>query len=142
MSKRNPVTYHEVFKYLSNKTERYPEGCSDARKRAIRKFSDKILLEDGVLFYVQSDSEEKQNAKGKRQWIADKEMQQQILQSMHDDPAGAGADAGLLSGEGILQGLHNAHAQPIDHAHFRHFTMANNNTKAKKSWLFHQKSLK
>lgn len=88
MSKRNPVTYHEVFKYLSNKTERYPEGCSDARKRAIRKFSDKILLEDGVLFYVQSDSEEKQNAKGKRQWIADKEMQQQILQSMHDDPAG------------------------------------------------------
>ena len=67
MSKRIPVTYHEVFKYLSSKTERYSEGCSDARKRAIRKFSDKVLLEDGVLFYV---NEEKQNAKGKRQWIA------------------------------------------------------------------------
>ena len=43
MSKRTPVTYDEVFidKYLSSKADRYPEGCSDARKRAIRKFSDK-----------------------------------------------------------------------------------------------------
>ena len=66
MLKRIPVTYHEVFKYLSNKTvTRYPEGCSDARKWAIRKFSDKVLLENGVLFYVRSDSEEKQNAKRK-----------------------------------------------------------------------------
>ena len=65
--------YHEIFKYLSNKTERYAEGCSDARKRAIRKFSDEVLLEDGDLFYVRSDSEEKPNGKGKRQWIADKD---------------------------------------------------------------------
>ena len=85
MAKRTPVSYQEVFKYLSNKTERYPEGCSDARKRAIRKFAEKIFLEDGVLFYTQSASEETQ---GERQWIADKEMQQQILQSLHDDPAG------------------------------------------------------
>ena len=36
MSKRTPVTYHEVFKYLSSKTGLYPEGFFNARKRAIR----------------------------------------------------------------------------------------------------------
>ena len=32
--------------------------------------------------------------------------------------------------------MHNAHAQPIDHTHFRHLSMANNDTKAKKSWFY------
>ena len=88
MAKKNPVTYQEVFKFFSHKTEKYAEGCSDTRKRAIRKFSENILLEDGVLFYVQYHDKEKSSVKSKRQWIGDKKMQQQILQSLHDDHAG------------------------------------------------------
>ena len=48
----------------------------------------------------------------------------------------SGADAGLLRGEGILQDMHNAHAQLIDQAHFRNLTMANNDTKAKNHGSF------
>ena len=88
MAKKNPITYQEAFTFLSHKTERYAEGCPDGRKRAIRKFSDNILLEDGVLFYLQYDVKEKHSVKSKRQRIGDKQMQQQILQSLHDDPAG------------------------------------------------------
>ena len=38
----------------------------------------------------------------------------------HASPSYAGADTGLLRGEGILQIVHNVHAQTIDHAHFLH----------------------
>ena len=34
------------------------------------------------------------------------------------------------------------HMQTIDHAHFRHLTMDNNDTKARHGWFFYQKSLK
>ena len=71
MSKKNAVTYDEVFKYLSDKKRRYANECTESRKRAIRKFSENIRLEDGVLFYVQYDDEEKQSVKSKRQWISD-----------------------------------------------------------------------
>ena len=47
MSKKNAVTYDEVFKYLSNKKMRYAEECTESRKRAIRKFSENICLEMG-----------------------------------------------------------------------------------------------
>ena len=49
MSKKNAVTYDEMYKYLSNRKSRYAEECSESRKRAIRKFSENIHLEDGVL---------------------------------------------------------------------------------------------
>ena len=88
MSKKNAVIYDEVFKYLSNKKRRYAEECSESRKRAIRKFSDNIQLEDGVLFYVQYDDKDKQSVKSKRQWISDKKKQKQVLQYLHDDSAG------------------------------------------------------
>ena len=71
MSKKNAVTYDEIFKYLSDKKRRYANECTESRKRAIRKFSENIHLEDGVLFYVQYDDEEKQSVKSKRQWISD-----------------------------------------------------------------------
>ena len=38
--------------------------------------------------------------------------------------------------------MHNAHAQPIDHAHFRHLTMANNDTKAKKIMVLSSEIIK
>ena len=45
---------------------------------------------------------------------------------------GSGADAELLSGEGIYKIMHNAHAQTVDHAYFRLLMVANIDTKAKK----------
>ena len=85
MAKKNTVTYDEVFRFLSDKSKRYEEGCTDSRKRAIQRFSENISLEDGVLFY---QLHEKQTVKTKRQWIHDHKRQKQILQSLHDDPAG------------------------------------------------------
>ena len=38
--------------------ERYVEGCPDGRKGAIGKFSDNILFEDGVLFYLQYNDDD------------------------------------------------------------------------------------
>lgn len=78
--KQTPVTYCEVFKYFSS-ASKYAVDCSDARKRSIRRFADNVVLEDGVLFYIR-DSE------CKRRWISDKKTQQEILQSLHDDPSG------------------------------------------------------
>ena len=85
---KNAVTYDEVFRYMSDKTRRYAEECTDSRKRAIRKFSENIRLEDGVLFYLQYEDKEKQTVKSKRQWISDEQKQKQILKSLHDDPFG------------------------------------------------------
>ena len=39
------------------------------------------------LFYLHHEDKEKE-VKNKRQWIHDHQMQQQVLQSLHDDPAG------------------------------------------------------
>ena len=64
-----------MFKYLSNKKRPYAEECSESRKRTIRKFSENIHLEDGVLFYVQYDYKEKQSVKSKRRWISDEKKQ-------------------------------------------------------------------
>ena len=83
---KNPVLYAEVFQYLSKDGRKYAEGCSESRKRAIRKFSEHMLLEDGVLFYMQYGKD--RQLKKKRKWIPEKERQQQILQSLHDDAAG------------------------------------------------------
>ena len=56
------------------------------RKRAIRKFSENILLESGVLFYIQRDDKYREEVK--IQWIYDQQMQRKFLQSIHDDSAG------------------------------------------------------
>ena len=53
------MTYDEVFRFLSDKNERYTEGCTEIRKRSIRRFSENISLEDGVLFYLQYEDKEK-----------------------------------------------------------------------------------
>ena len=55
MSKKNAVTYDEVFRFLSNKNKRYAEGCTDTRKRSIRRFAENVSLQDGVLFYLQHE---------------------------------------------------------------------------------------
>lgn len=34
------------------------------------------------------EDKEKPNVKSKRQWIGDEKKQKQVLQSLHDDPAG------------------------------------------------------
>lgn len=79
---KNPVTYAEVFRYLSGtSSEKYAEGCSEARKRSIRRFAVNFVLEEGILFYVKRENE-------KRRWIYDKHMQEQIIVSLHDDAAG------------------------------------------------------
>ena len=43
-----------------------------------------------------------------------------------------GADAELLSGEGTVQICANCTCVTLDHAHFRHLSIANNHTKAEK----------
>ena len=88
MSKQGHVTYSEVFKFLSNKSSKYADECSESRKRAIRRFSEKVALEDGLLFYLQFCDKDKKEVKRKKQWINDHQKQQQILQSLHDDPTG------------------------------------------------------
>ncbi len=75
MATGNPVSYDEVFLYLS-KTCKYSPGCGESRKRAIRKFSQNITKRDGVLFYTN------------RKWIVDSNMQQQIMKSLHSDSGG------------------------------------------------------
>ena len=86
MSKK-AVDYSEVFRFLSNKHSKYEEDCPESGKRAIR-FSERIVLEDGLLFYLQFSDKDKKELKRKKQWINDKQKQEQILQSLHDDPAG------------------------------------------------------
>ena len=88
MSKQGHVTYSEVFKFLSNKSSKYADKCSESRKRAIKRFSEKVVLEDRLLFYVQFCDKDKKELKRKKQWINDHQNQQQILQSLHDDPTG------------------------------------------------------
>ena len=80
---RTPVSYAEVFQYLS-KAKKYAEGCSDARQRSIRRFAKNIALEDGTLFYLHKDKGQIH----KRRWISDKKVQQEIIVSVHDNVAG------------------------------------------------------
>ena len=80
---RTPVSHAEVFQYLS-KANKYAEGCSDARKRSIRRFAGNIALENGTLFYLSKDKGQIH----KRRWISDKKVQQEIIESVHDNVAG------------------------------------------------------
>ena len=83
---KNPVTYTEVFHYLSSTTRgKYAEECSDSRKRSIRRFAENIALKEGVLFYVDHGTGQERR---ERRWIHDKKMQKQIIMSLHDDTAG------------------------------------------------------
>ena len=45
----------EAYVYLTEK--KYPSGCSDVRKRVIRKKSQKFVVKDGELFYKQQKKE-------------------------------------------------------------------------------------
>ena len=53
------MTYDEAFRFLIDKNERYLEGCTEIRKRSIRRLLENIGLEDGVLFYLQYEDKEK-----------------------------------------------------------------------------------
>ena len=75
---KSPVIYEEVFLYLGSSGRKYADGCSETRKRSIRRFSSNVVLEDMLLFYGQTS----------RRWISDKKMQQQILEALHDNPTG------------------------------------------------------
>ena len=66
MSKQGHVTYSEVFKFLSNNSSKYADECSESRKRAIRRFSEKVVLEDGLLFYLQFCDKDKKEVKRKK----------------------------------------------------------------------------
>lgn len=93
MSKRRkePVTYSEVFRYLSSK-EKYDEKCAGSKKRAIRKFAECVELQDGVLHYLQYEdrkaAKKERKVKYRRQWIHDDTTKKHILQSLHDNPMG------------------------------------------------------
>ena len=84
MSNRNPITCQEAFRYLSESHGgRYVQGATESRKRAIPKFtSERVTLNNGVLYYSESNSE---SEKIKRQWIQNKELKEQILQLIHDN---------------------------------------------------------
>lgn len=78
---KNLITYEEVFLYLSSDCG-YKKDASGIRKRSIRRFSRNIVLDGGVLYHV------KNKESPKRQWVADKKVQQQILRSLHDSSTG------------------------------------------------------
>ena len=88
MSKQGHITNNEVLKLLSNKSSKYSDECSENRKRVIRRFSEKGVLENGLLFFLQFCDKDKKEMKRKKQWINDHQKQPQILQSLHDDPTG------------------------------------------------------
>ena len=72
--KKEPVSYDEVFLYLSDK--KY--SCSDdSRKRVIRSKAAGFITADGVLI-----TREK-NSIAPRRWIRDLETRMQILKSCH-----------------------------------------------------------
>ncbi len=59
---------------------RYVQGATESRKRAIQKFtSERVTLNNGVLYYSESNSE---SEKINRQWIQNKELKEQILQTI------------------------------------------------------------
>ena len=70
--KKEPVSYDEVFLYLSDK--KYSNCCSDdSRKRAIRSKAAGFTTADGVLITREKNSIEP------RRWIRDLETRMQIL---------------------------------------------------------------
>ena len=72
--KKEPVSYDEVFLYLSDK--KY--SCSDdSRKRAIRSKAAGFITADGVLITREKNSIEP------RRWIRDLETRMRILKSCH-----------------------------------------------------------
>ena len=85
---KEAVEYDEVHRYLSRTDSKYADGCSESRKRAIRRFSARVILEDGILYYLQFSEKDKEQVTKKKQWVSDKQKQQQILRSLHDDQAG------------------------------------------------------
>ena len=48
---RTEELVEEAYTYLTEKT--YPDGCSETRKRVIRKKAAKFEVNDGELFYKQ-----------------------------------------------------------------------------------------
>ena len=78
------MSYEEAFRCLTDPEDgRYVEGVTESRKRVIRRFTQaRISMQHRILWY----NEEKEASK--RQWIANFERQQQILQSIHDDTLG------------------------------------------------------
>ena len=85
---KEAVEYGEVHRYLSRTDSKYADGCSESRKRAIRRFSARVILEDGILYYLQFSEKDEEQVTKKKQWVSDKQKQQQILRSLHDDQAG------------------------------------------------------
>ena len=72
--KKEPMSYDEVFLYVSDK--KY--SCSDdSRKRAIRSKAAGFITADGVLITLEKNSIEP------RRWIRDLETRMQILKSCH-----------------------------------------------------------
>ena len=43
----------EAYYYMYLTDKKYPPGCSDIRKRVIRKKAQKFVVNDGELFYKQ-----------------------------------------------------------------------------------------
>ena len=52
---KSPVTYDEVYRYLDGSECKYAaEGCTESRKRAIHRFSEKNSYRSGI-FILSSD---------------------------------------------------------------------------------------
>lgn len=76
--KKEPVSYDEVFIYLSEKRYRCSEN---SRKRAIRLKAVGFFIADGVLFTVHG--KDSNGCNQPRRWIRDAETRMQILESCH-----------------------------------------------------------
>ncbi len=48
-----------AFIYITEK--RYPEGCSDTKKRAIRKKANSFVVRDGVMFFFEEKKDRGKN---------------------------------------------------------------------------------
>jgi hypothetical protein len=73
------VEYQVIYDYLSSK--KYPDKCDENKNRSIRRKAQKFSLKNGVLFYSSK-------AECEKEWIPDKQRQQQNIQASHGDKLG------------------------------------------------------
>ncbi len=81
--------YSDVYRYLTNadSESKFRGGLSKDEKKTIRRRAKDFVNRDGFLFLITRDKKGGR-ALRQRQWVADKDEQQRILESCHDDSLG------------------------------------------------------
>ena len=70
-------SYHEVFSYIRN--GQYPEDIGKDKKRSLRRKAQKLVLNDGMLYYTGCKDGQP------RRWVHDAEEQTRIITACHSD---------------------------------------------------------